>query len=159
LLVSACLLGVACRYDGERLDESQCRQRLKRLARRFNLVPVCPEQLGGLPTPRKAVSFRILPGEDPAKPEGVVTDIDGLEKTANLKAGAGECVRLALELGIKQALLKESSPSCGVNTVYLGQKKVKGEGITARALRRAGIRVLSEEEEQKLHNKAGKGSN
>jgi len=150
ILVSACLLGEACRYDGKSLDREKCAERLKCLSARFSLVPACPEEAGGLPTPRPRMCFRTLPGESKAKPYGEVIDIHGLERTEALVAGADFCVELARHHGIRKALLKECSPSCGVNYVYRGEEKVKGEGIAAKALRQAGVEVFSEEEEQKL---------
>ncbi|HUU29535.1 MAG TPA: DUF523 domain-containing protein [archaeon] len=151
LLVSACLLGVACRYDGSSLDETECKERVERLSKRYHPVPVCPEQTGGLPTPRNRMSFSLLPGDDPAKPYGEVLDAGGVDRTGALKAGGESCVKLARLLGVRRALLKERSPSCGVNAVYLREKKVKGEGIAARLLREAGIEAVSDENEQKLY--------
>jgi len=150
LFVSACLLSVACRYDGGTLDEKTCAERIKRLSRRFHLVPVCPEQLGGLPTPRPKMSFRCLFPDENGSSGGRAVDSNGVECTSALEAGAGESVKLAAALGIAKALLKERSPSCGVKQVYLGESLVEGEGFTARALRRAGVEVISDEDEKSL---------
>ena len=148
LLVSACLLSVACRYDGGTLDEKTCAARIRRLSGRYRLVPVCPEQLGGLPTPRARMSFCSLHSD---KRGCRVMDVNGADRTSALEAGARECVKLAAALGIEKALLAERSPSCGIHRVYLGESLVEGEGITARALRKAGLEVFSDEEEEFLH--------
>ena len=150
LLVSACLLSVACRYDGSTLDEKACTERIKRLSTRYHPVPVCPEQLGGLPTPRAKMSFCSLHSDKTGSGGAQVVDINGIDRTSALDAGARECVKLAAALGIEKALLKERSPSCGVRQVYLGESLVEAEGLTARALRRAGLEVISDEEEESL---------
>ena len=100
LLVSACLLGLRCRYDGQskRMDGLE-----RLLALPVSLVPVCPEVFGGLPTPRM-----------PAERQGErVRALDGRDVTENYRRGAEEALRLAQLLGARTALLKERSPSCG----------------------------------------------
>lgn len=139
ILVSACLLGVHCRYDGG----SQKRDLLDSLSEQYHLVPVCPEQLGGLPTPRtpsERVGAQVL-----AK--------DGRDVTDEYRRGAEEALRLAKCFGCKTAILKARSPSCGSGTVYDGTfsgKTVPGDGVTAELLKQNGIRVLSDEELEKL---------
>ncbi len=150
LLVSACLLGVACRYDGQSLELDCCRARALRLGERFQLVPVCPEQLAGMTTPRPPVFFSRLPGEDPAAPLGEVTDGRGIDHTDRLLAGAAQVLYLARLLGVRRALLKERSPSCGVRAVYRFERLAPGRGITAALLARAGVEVISDEEEHRL---------
>ncbi len=139
LLISACLMGVRCRYDGgtQRLD---C---LDELMARHVLVPVCPEVLGGLPTPREPseiVGERVLArtGED---------------VTAAFAQGAEEAVRIARLSGCTCALLKERSPSCGCGEVYDGTfsgGKRPGDGMTARRLMEAGVRVIGESQAKEL---------
>lgn len=131
--MSACLLGEPCRYDARSVPSAQVRA----LAQTYELVPVCPEQLGGLPTPR-------VPCE--LQPDGRVVDCDGADRTNAFRAGAQAAVSIARETGCARAILKENSPSCGVNAVYDGtfnDRRVQGEGIAARALREAGVHVES----------------
>ena len=133
VLVSACLLGVSCRYDGQSKAYSQ----IDELCRRHQVVPVCPEQLGGLPTPRV-----------PAERQGqqVVTK-EGADVTAQYLRGAAEAVELARKLGCTVAVLKERSPSCGSGAIYDGTftgALTTGFGTAAEALRAAGIRVMGE---------------
>lgn len=135
LLVSACLLGVPCRYDGR---AKPCAM-VQALAGEFALVPVCPEQLGGLSTPRPPAERR----ED-----GVYTAA-GADVTAAYRRGAAAAVAMAQKHGCRAAILKEKSPACGVRCVYDGAFSGTlraGEGVAAGALRRAGVAVYSEEE-------------
>ena len=138
LLVSACLLGCPCRYDGA---SKPCPAVLA-LAERHELVPVCPEQLGGLPTPRPPAERR----ED-----RVVTQSGDV--TEQYRRGAAEAVRLAQLLQCDGAVLKEKSPSCGRGAVYDGtftRTLTSGDGVTAEALLSAGIPVYGESEAEKL---------
>ena len=135
VLVSACLLGVGCRYDGQ----SKAYPLMDELCRRHEVVPVCPEIMGGLPTPRT-----------PAERQGerVVTK-NGVDVTAQYRRGAEEVLRLARKLGCTVAVLKERSPSCGSGRVYDGTftgTLTEGFGVAAEVLRAAGIRVLGESE-------------
>ena len=138
LLVSACLLGCPCRYDGA---AKPCPAVLA-LAERHELVPVCPEQLGGLPTPRPPAERR---GDRVVTRSGDVTE--------QYRRGAAEAVRLARLLGCDGAVLKEKSPSCGRGAVYDGtftRTLTAGDGVTAEALLAAGIPVYGESEAEKL---------
>ena len=133
ILVSACLLGVSCRYDGR----SKAYPLVEELCRRHEVVPVCPEQLGGLPTPRTPVE----------RQGGRVVTKTGGDVTEQYLRGAAEVVRLARLLGCSVAVLKERSPSCGSGAVYDGTftgTLTDGFGTAAEALRAAGIRVLGE---------------
>jgi len=135
ILVSACLLGEPCRYDGA---SHPCSAVIE-LSKRRELVPVCPEQLGGLPTPR-------VPSE--IQPDGRVADATGVDRTAAFEAGAHEALRIAREHACVQAILKEKSPSCGVRLVYDGSftgALVPGRGKTAALLAASDIEVLSDE--------------
>ena len=139
LLISACLLGCRCRYDGA----SKTQPWVAALAERYELVPVCPEQLGGLPTPR-------LPSE--RQGDRVVTRAGG-DVTAQYRRGAEEALRLADLLGCEAALLKERSPSCGNGTVYDGTftgTLTAGDGVTAALLRAHGIPVYGESRIEEL---------
>ena len=104
LLVSACLLGACCRYDGASREHPLA----KKLAERYPLIPVCPEQLGGLPTPRPPAERR---------GERVVT-LSGDDVTERYRRGAEETLRLCRMLDCEAAVLKERSPSCGAGAVY-----------------------------------------
>ncbi|MGM9538861.1 MAG: DUF523 domain-containing protein [Candidatus Onthomonas sp.] len=133
ILVSACLLGAACRYDGR----SKPCPGLEALMARHTLIPVCPECYGGLPTPRPPAERR---------GERVITQ-NGLDVTVQYEKGAREALRLAQLYGCQWAILKERSPSCGAGTIYDGsfsRTTVPGDGVTARLLAENGIRVLGE---------------
>lgn len=133
LLMSACLMGVACRYDGGAKTLPQ----LPRLMERYHVVPVCGEAMGGLPTPR-AASERV--GER-------VRSCQGADVTAAFRRGAEQVLALARLYGANKALLKERSPSCGSGTIYDGSFSgtlTAGWGVTAELLRDAGIAVYGE---------------
>ena len=141
LLISACLLGVACRYDGQ--SKPLDTETLARLRARYALIPVCPEQLGGLPTPR-------LPAE--RGPDGVHNRA-GENVTAQFFRGAAETLRIAAFFGCQRALLKERSPSCGSGEVYDGffaGVLRPGDGVTAETLKANGVTVCGEGEAEKL---------
>ena len=141
ILVSRCLLGEPCRYDGK----SKPVEALLTLERQGHiLVPVCPEEDGGLPTPRPPAEIQ----ED-----GRVVNRLGIDMTAEYTAGAYHALRLAREHGCTVAVLKEKSPSCGSGRIYDGSFSgtlTDGFGVTAQLLRREGIRVLGESELEKL---------
>lgn len=138
VLVSACLLGLRCRYDGRALEPC-------RLPEGICPVPVCPEQLGGLPTPRPP--SRLYGGDGRAVLEGrarVVAE-GGEDVTEAFLRGAQEAVKLAQAVGAKRAFLKERSPSCGVRWIWLADELVEGKGVAAAALEKAGIEIVSSE--------------
>jgi uncharacterized protein YbbK (DUF523 family) len=124
ILVSACLLGAFCRFDGQCMEDA----RVTALAKEHTLIPVCPEIYGGLPTPR-------LPGE---KRDGRVYDKSGADVTEPYARGAEAALRFAKLTGCRYAVLKERSPSCGSGMVYDGSftgKLVPGDGLTAALLK------------------------
>ncbi|MCS7096225.1 MAG: DUF523 domain-containing protein [Candidatus Bathyarchaeota archaeon] len=134
-LCSACLLGVKCRYDGG----SSRNEKIIRLLEKEVLIPVCPEQLGGLPTPREPVELR----------EGRAITKSGRDVTENFVRGAEQVLELAKLFGIEEAIMKQGSPSCGCGRIYDGTfsgKTIRGHGITAALLLENGIKVFSEEE-------------
>jgi uncharacterized protein YbbK (DUF523 family) len=140
ILVSACLLGVNCKYNGE--NNAQ-----KKLIDYFEshpdycFIPICPEQLGGLPTPRK-------PCEMQQSSQKVLTQ-DGEDKTFEYQKGAAEALYIAKLAGAKLAILKEKSPSCGVHFIYDGtfqSIKIAGQGVSAKLLSENGIEIISEED-------------
>ena len=133
LLVSACLLGCPCRYDGKSVPNED----IIALGKKHQLVPVCPEQLGGLPTPREPAEIR----------DGRVVTRDGRDVTEQFERGAKETVKLAKTLECDMAVLKERSPSCGCKKIYDGAfsgNTVIGNGVTARMLIQNGICVFGE---------------
>ena len=135
ILVSACLLGHACRYDGK----SKPCERVIALKDTYNLIAVCPEVMGGLPTPR--VPSEICGARVLMK--------DGRDVTENYNRGAEKALEIARENACTVAILKEKSPSCGSDLIHNGLFDgglVEGDGITAQLLKKAGIRVLGESE-------------
>lgn len=139
MLVSACLLGVSCRYDGK----SKGDDRVKALMDKYDLIPVCPEIMGGMPTPRVPSEIK----------NGRVYGEDGNDVTEYFKKGAEEVLSLAKLYGCKKALLKENSPSCGFGRVYDGsfsKKLVEGNGIAADLLYENGIEIFGEESIDRL---------
>lgn len=136
ILVSACLLGAACKYSG---GDNLCPALLDALkAAGHTPIPVCPEIYGGLPTPRP-----------PAERQGDrVVNRDGADVTAQYEKGAREALRLARLAGCKAAVLKANSPSCGCGAIYDGSfthTLVPGDGVTAQCLKAAGIDVYTEQ--------------
>ena len=140
IAVSACLLGVPCRYDGNSVP---CEQVIM-LSEQFDVVPVCPEQLGGLPTPRSSSEIQA---------DGRVVDQLGIDRTQEFFTGAEKAVAIAEEQGCRIAVLKSRSPSCGVREIYDGSFSgaiVAGRGIAARAFSQAGFRVFDETDAELL---------
>ena len=142
ILISACLLGVRCRYDGA----SKPHPLAKELAKRHELIPVCPEQMGGLPTPRP-----------PAERQGErVVSVEGVDVTEQYRRGAEETLRLCRLFGCEAAVLKERSPSCGRGAVYDGTftgTLADGDGVTAQLLLEAGVSVYGESRLEELLGK------
>ena len=141
ILVSACLLGVCCRYDGRGNPNGAVLALLNRDD--VTLIPVCPEQLGGLPTPR-------VPSE---RHDGSVINRAGEDVTAQFNLGAEEALKIARLYHCRTAILKERSPSCGCGKVYDGTfsgSLTEGNGVTAELLRREGIEVYGESRVSKL---------
>lgn len=147
LLISACLFGEPVRFNGtaKTLDAG----RLAALADRYRLVPVCPECLGGLPTPRPPAE--IANGDGAAVLAGcaqVVTD-RGEAVSDAFCAGAAAVLAVAETAGARTALLKARSPSCGSGRIYDGSftsTLIPGDGVTAALLRRHGIRIVDEQQ-------------
>ena len=139
ILVSACLLGLRCRYDGK----SKPNEAVLKLREAHTLIPVCPEQLGGLSTPRA-----------PSEWQGaVIHNSEGEDVTAQYLRGAEEAVKLARLLNCHAAILKERSPACGHGEIYDGtftNTRTRGDGAAARALEAAGVRVYGESEMEDL---------
>jgi len=146
ILVSRCLLGQRVRYDGGAHGPFTLLERWQQEGR---VVPLCPEVAGGLPTPRAPAE--IAGGQGAQVLDGLlpVLTLDGEDVTAAFVDGAEQALALVAQHGIRLALLKARSPSCGNRENYDGSfsgTKVAGEGVTAAALRRAGVQIFSEEE-------------
>ncbi|MEW6399399.1 MAG: DUF523 domain-containing protein [Bacillota bacterium] len=141
VLVSACLLGVQCRYDGEHEFSAE----VVAAAATRCLVPVCPEILGGLPTPRPPAEVVGGDGADVLAGRARVVTGEGRDVTAAFLRGAQEALRVARLVGAREAWLKARSPSCGVTCIHDGtfaQGMRPGAGVTAALLARGGIRLL-----------------
>jgi uncharacterized protein YbbK (DUF523 family) len=135
IIVSACLADIHCRYDGA---GKPCEEVI-RLVAEGKAIPVCPEQLGGLSTPR--ASAEIIGNK--------VIRKDGVDVTVEFARGAREALQIARLVGAKSAILKARSPSCGCGKIYDGSftgKLVDGNGVFAEMCRQAGMEVKSEEE-------------
>lgn len=134
ILVSACLLGKNCKYNGG----NNLNQRVLDFIEGHEVIGVCPEQLGGLSTPR-------LPAEIV---DGIVTNKEGISVDVQFRKGAQTALAVALEKKVDLAILQSRSPSCGVNEIYDGNfsgKKIKGQGVFAKLLSAHGIKVLDAE--------------
>ncbi len=145
VLVSACLLGMRTAYDGE----GRATEALVRLAAQGRAVPICPEVAGGLPIPRSPAEIVGGSGEDVLEGRARVLTIEGEDVTAAYIRGAEVALAVARRLGLRRAVLKARSPSCGSRCIYDGThsgRLISGQGVTAALLRRAGVEVVSEEE-------------
>jgi uncharacterized protein YbbK (DUF523 family) len=134
-IVSACLCGENCRYDGK----STLSENIKRLVDERKAIMVCPEVEGGLSIPRYPCEIR----------NNKVLNIQNEDKTIEFVSGAEKVLKIAKKHNIKKAILKEKSPSCGSSFIYDGtfsRKLIKGQGITTELLREHGIEVISDEE-------------
>lgn len=135
VLISACLLGVDCKYSGgnNRIDDEV----LGKLKDEYELIPVCPEAYGGLTTPRA-----------PSERSGAkVVSHSGADVTEQFQKGAQAVLYLARLFGVKLAILKENSPSCGSGMIYDGTFSgtlISGDGVTAELLKKHGIVVIGE---------------
>ena len=135
ILISACLVGDKTRFDGK----SSYSPLIEKLLKKYELVPFCPEVEGGLSIPR-----------DPSEIKGdkVITE-NGRDVSFQFNKGAELAYNICMYLGIKTAILKSLSPSCGSNEIYDGSfthKKIKRDGVTAELLKRKGIKVLTEDD-------------
>jgi uncharacterized protein YbbK (DUF523 family) len=144
ILVSACLLGLPTRYNGA----TKRNEKVLRYLREKGLipVPVCPEQLAGLPTPRPETRFASGDGAGVPDGTGTVIRADGTVMNESFLKGAAETLKVARVAGCNEALLKERSPSCGVHRIYRGGAIVPGQGVTTALLQRGGLVVFSEED-------------
>lgn len=145
-LISACLCGVNCKYSGENNLNKDC----LKLLEEDQAILICPEQLGGLTTPRNPAEITGGTAKSIVdKGVGRVITKEGEDVTESFIKGANETINIAKLSGTVAAILKEGSPSCGCNYIYDGSFsgiKKEGDGITAYMLKEAGIEVISDEE-------------
>lgn len=138
MLVSACLAGVDCAWDGK----NRVNLEIKRLVDEKRAIAICPEVEGGRSIPRIRAEIKGGSGKDVLEGRAKVYDENGKDVTAEFLKGASATLGLMKKYDIKKAILKSKSPSCGVGTVYDGSLKgvlVKGDGVTAALLKREGI--------------------
>lgn len=141
-LISACLCGINCKYNGLNNYNEIC----ERLLKENKVIPICPEQLGGLSTPRipcelQGTANEIIQGKNK------IINKDGIDVTEMFLKGANEVLKISKMLNVNKVIFKEGSPSCGVNFVYDGTfsgKKISGMGITSQLLNNAEIVIYSE---------------
>lgn len=132
VMVSACLLGVNCKYNGGNNNNEE----LLKLLKNKNVIPICPEIYGGLPTPRIPAEIK----------NGKVINKSNIDVTMQFEKGALETLKLAQKLNVKIAYLKQNSPSCGFGSIYDGTfsgNKIPGDGVTAKLLKENGIKIIS----------------
>ena len=145
LVVSACLVGVNCKYNGGNNENEKVKEFLKDK----KYIIVCPEQLGGLTTPRNPSEINNMGGKEVLHGNSKVISCENIDVTENFVNGAKESLKIAKMFNCKQALLKEGSPSCGCNLIYDGTfkgKKISGMGVTAALFHENNISVFSEKE-------------
>ncbi len=144
-LVSACLLGKHCRYDGgHKRNEA-----IVTLAKQQKLIPVCPEESGGLPIPRPPSEIKGGDGADVLAGKARVVNKLGEDVTPQFIKGANEVLKIAQAQNVKKAILKSRSPSCGCGEIYDGTfsgKTRKGDGVTTALLKQHGVEVVGENE-------------
>lgn len=143
VLVSACLLGEACRYDGKSKGSSKVMQALEGK----EVVPVCPETGAGLGIPRPAVELKGGAGAEVLAGRARAAEVEsGKDRTESFRQGAELALAAARRFGVRVALLKERSPSCGTQGTHVDGVVVRGQGVTAALLSQAGLVVVSDEE-------------
>ena len=139
ILVSACLVGINCKYSGG----NNYNQKIFDLVKEGKAIPICPEQLGGLSTPRNPVELKFINGKRYA------IDNQGNDVTENFERGAKQVLELVKNLNINKAILQPRSPSCGVGKIYSGNfdnELVDGDGILAELLKQNGVEVFTPDE-------------
>ncbi len=135
IIVSACLAGLNCRYDG---NSNSC-EKVIEMVKNGTAIPLCPEQLGGLATPRIPAEIK----------DGKVITKNNIDVTMHFERGANETLKIAKLVNAEVAILKQRSPSCGVSKIYDGTFSgniISGMGKTAELLSKHGIKLISEED-------------
>jgi uncharacterized protein YbbK (DUF523 family) len=150
ILVSACLLGIDCTYN----NQNHKNEYVLQLMKFRKLLPICPEQLGGLPTPREPQVLVKGSGKDVLKNKTQVINQKQIDVTNNFLNGANEANKLVQLYKIKYAIMKEKSPSCGVNFIYNKTEKceklIEGNGVTTAKLLENGLTIYSENDLKKI---------
>jgi uncharacterized protein YbbK (DUF523 family) len=135
IVVSACLAGINCNYKASNKEN----QNITKLVSQGKAIPICPEQLGGLPTPRKPAEIK----------ENRVVTIDNQDVTEAFEKGAREVLKICQKHNCTTAILKSKSPSCGCNLIYNGEFNntlISGDGITTKLLKQNSIKVISSDD-------------
>ncbi len=127
IIISACLVGLPTRYDLERINHSD----LLELVQKGLAIPICPEQIGGLPTPRPAATIEEGEGCDVVRGISKILNSEGEDVTENFLRGAYAALEIAKAIGVEEAIFKEGSPSCGVNYTNRRFRMIKGMGVLA----------------------------
>ncbi|MEC0250934.1 2-thiouracil desulfurase family protein [Bacillus halotolerans] len=143
ILVSSCLGGIECRYNGSHAAS----KKIRKLIEEKQAVMACPELLGGFSTPREPAEIIGGTGEDVLNGTAKIITSSGEDVTDLYMKGAAQTLAYAKEINASAVILKENSPSCGSNFIYNGSfsaKKIAGNGVTAALLKQAGYRVISE---------------
>ncbi|MCY8981580.1 DUF523 domain-containing protein [Bacillus halotolerans] len=143
ILVSSCLGGIECRYNGSHAAS----EKIRKLIEENQAVMACPELLGGFSTPREPAEIIGGTGEDVLSGAAKIITSSGEDVTDLYMKGAAQTLAYAKEINASAVILKENSPSCGSNFIYNGSvsgKKIAGNGVTAALLKQAGYRVISE---------------
>ncbi len=139
IFVSACLAGINCKYSGG----NNFNQKIFEMVKEGKAIPICPEQLGGLETPRNPAEIKNIDGVQH------VIDNQGNDLTKKFELGAKEVLRFAKQLGVEKVILQPRSPSCGVGKIYSGNfdgKLVKGNGILTELCKQEGIETINSED-------------
>ncbi|MCK4255304.1 DUF523 domain-containing protein [candidate division WOR-3 bacterium] len=137
IIISACLIGLPTRYDLENTTYPQFIE----LVKKGHAIPVCPEQLGGLPTPRPPATIEQGEGGDVVKGLSKIISSEGIDVTENFLKGAYAVLDIAKLVSAEEAILKECSPSCGIHYTNRGFERIKGMGILAYLLSLNGFKL------------------
>lgn len=143
IIVSACLCGIDCKYNGK----NNLNEEVLEMVKRGEAIPICPEQLGGLQTPRVPCEIQGGTGKDVLLKKVKILNKEEKDCTDNYIKGAFEALKIAKMVGATKAILKAKSPSCGCSEIYDGTFtgiKVQGEGVTAALFRENNIEVIDE---------------
>jgi len=141
IIISACLVGLPTRYNLEMLSYPY----LVELVKKGLAIPICPEQLGGLPTPRPPSTIEYGNGKDVVNAKSRVISSEGVDVTEKFLRGAHAVLDIAKLVSVEEAILKEGSPSCGVNYTNREFERVKGMGVLAYLLNLNGIKLRAAE--------------
>ncbi len=147
-IISGCLVGINCKYDGKN-NLSDINPKILKEYKQGKLIPVCPEQLGGLPTPREGAQIHKGSGNDVLNKKAKIITRQGIDVTEQFIKGAKETLKIIKSLNIKEVIFKQRSPSCGCGQIYDGTftKTIKkGNGVTTALLKRNGIKIKTEED-------------